>query len=243
MRTSYIVDTDSDPPYHDYDLSVSVPNIGWWNLHGALGGLPLFSNLLVDNGTWIVGPSLPTAEEFGYSSRPRKFCGSQLNSTHTMVTGGQVGPSGSSLSDVWLYDWSSGQWKVGQNMTKPRRDHLCTSIGGGRVVVAEGTGLYGQDLIDIEVFDPAAEGGLGGWYSMGDLPEDYDYGVGYQGLLYNGKYLIYLVNRNIWLSDESFASWTKLEEIELGSRCGYNCDQRAAMIPEDFFFKKKSSSQ
>ena len=123
-------------------------------------------------------------------------------------------------------------------MTNPRRDHLCTSISGGRVVVAGGTGLYGQDLTDIEVFDPAADGGLGGWYSMGDLPQD-DLSTYWSGLLYNGKYLIYLARYDIWLSDESFSSWT--EFMDLGSGyCGYHgyyCGQRAAMIPEDFFFK------
>ena len=55
-------------------------------------------------------------------------------------------------------------------MTKPRREHHCTSIGGGRVVVAGGTGLYGEELNDIEIFDPAADGGQGGWYSAGELP-------------------------------------------------------------------------
>ena len=212
-------------------ISVSVPNFGWWIL--VQTSSEGYSNLLVDNGTWVVGPSLPTPEEFGYSRRPRYSCSSQLNSTHTMMTGGQVGYDGSSLSDVWLYDWSSGQWTVGRNMTNPRRQHLCTSISGGRVVVAGGIGLHGQDLTDIEVFDPAADGGLGGWYSMGDLPQD-DYHTSY-GLLYNGKYLIHLAYYDIWLSDESFSSWTKFGRF--GSGQCYFCDQRTAMIPEDFFFK------
>ena len=157
---------------------MSVPNIGWWiSVQGSSKG---YSNLLVDNGTWVVGPSLPTPEEFGYPYRPKYFCSCQLNATHTMMSGGQVS-GGSSLSDVWLYDWSSGQWTAGRNMTNPRRDHLCTSISGGRVVVAGGTGLYRQDLTDIEVFDPAADGGLGGWYSLGDLPDDGNH----LALLYN----------------------------------------------------------
>ena len=207
---------------------MSVPNIGWWiSVQGSSKG---YSNLLVDNGTWVVGPSLPTPEEFGYPYRPKYFCSCQLNATHTMMSGGQVS-GGSSLSDVWLHDWSSGQWTVGRNMTNPRRDHLCTSISGGRVVVAGGTGLYGQDLTDIEVFDPAADGGLGGWYSLGDLPDDGNH----LALLYNGKYLIYLAYDVIWLSDESFSSWTKFGYIE-SADCD-DCVQRAAMIPEDFFFK------
>ena len=100
-------------------------------------------------------------------------------------------------------------------------------------MVAGGTGLYGQDLSDIEVFDPGADGGLGGWYSLGDLPKDDDSYK--QGLLYNGKYLIHLAYSDIWLSDESFSSWTKFGDFGSGY-CLY-CDQRAAMIPEDFFFK------
>ena len=49
-------------------ISVAVPNIGWWI---SVGYNTAISNVLVDNGTWVVGPSLPTEEEFGYSSRPR----------------------------------------------------------------------------------------------------------------------------------------------------------------------------
>ena len=102
-------------------------------------------------------------------------------------------------------------------------------------MVAGGTGLYGQELSDIEVFDPAADGGLGGWYSMGDLPQDDHTTTNSAELLYNGKYLIYLAYDVIWLSDESFSSWTKFGYIE-SADCD-DCVQRAAMIPEDFFFK------
>ena len=228
LRTTIIVGPYDSSYYRR--ISVVVPNIGWWI---SVGYNTAISNVLVDNGTWVVGPSLPTEEEFGYSSRPRKFCGCQLNATHTMVTGGQVGLSGSSLSDVWLYDWSSGQWKVGRNMTNPRRNHHCTSISGGRVVVAGGTGLYGQDLSDIEVFDPAADGGLGGWYSMGDLPDSSDY-PGAE-LLYNGNNFIYLHRRKIWLYDESEASWTEFGK-DLTST--YYSGNPVAMIPEDFLLKK-----
>ena len=175
LRTTIIVGPYDSSYYRR--ISVVVPNIGWWI---SVGYNTAISNVLVDNGTWVVGPSLPTPEEFGYPYRPKYFCSCQLNATHTMMSGGQVS-GGSSLSDVWLYDWSSGQWTVGRNMTNPRRDHLCTSISGGRVVVAGGTGLYGQDLTDIEVFDPAADGGLGGWYSLGDLPDDGNH----LALLYN----------------------------------------------------------
>ena len=56
-------------------------------------------------------------------------------------------------------------------MTNPRRDHLCTSISGGRLVVASG-GVLNGILNDIEIFDPAVDNGMGGWYSMGELPRD-----------------------------------------------------------------------
>ena len=101
------------------------------------------------------------------------------------------------------------------------------------MVVAGGTGLYGQDLSDIEVFDPAADGGLGGWYSMGDLPDSSDY-PGAE-LLYNGNNFIYLHRRNIWLYDESEASWTEFGK-DLTST--YYSGNPVAMIPEDFLLKK-----
>ena len=45
---------------------------------------------------------------------------------------------------------------------------------------------------------------------MGDLPDDSNH----LALLYTGKYLIYLAYDVIWLSDESFSSWTKFGYIE-----------------------------
>ena len=73
------------------------------------------------------------------------------------------------------------------------------------------------------------------WYSMGELPMDDN---GYHGLLHNGKYLIYWKNRDLWLYDESEASWTEFEKKLNSSSCSGtpSCGQfPAVMIPGDFF--------
>ena len=207
-------------------LSVLVPDIGWWILVTDYNSA--YSNLLVDNGTWVSGPSLPTEEEL------RNPCGVQLNSTHTMLTGGQYGSDGSSIAQVWLYDWSSQEWRISTEMRRARREHSCTAISGGRVVVAGGVGLYGEEINDIEIFDPAADGGQGGWYSGGDLPPQYGHYWRYTDLLYNGKYWVFLNYSDIWLYDESEATWTEFGKDLTASAWKY----RAAMIPEDFYRNK-----
>ena len=116
-----------------------VPDIGWWILVTEYSRS--YSNLLVDNGTWVSAPP-PLLQKHSSS------CSAQLNSTHTMLTGGQFGSDGSSLAQVWLFDWTSQEWQTSKNMTKPWREHHCTSIGGGRVVVAGGTGLQGVGTTD-----------------------------------------------------------------------------------------------
>ena len=185
----------------------------------------LSSNLLKENGTWVSGPpSLATEEDH------RSPCAAQLNSTHTMLTGGQFGYDGSSLAQVWLFDWTSQEWKSSKNMTRPRREHSCTTISGGRVVVAGGIGLYGEELNHIEIFDPAADGGQGGWYSGGELPDHY-HSEDYTDLLYNGKNWVFLSLQDIWLYDESEATWTEFGK----DLTNYASRQLSAMIPDDFF--------
>ena len=181
-------------------FSIHVPDVGWWMLQDeSVTHNRIHSYMFTVNNTWIPGPALPDPETYGYYKSPDYFCGVQLNRTHTMVSGGKLGQSGTSISDVWLYDWGTSTWMPGPNMTVPRRGHSCASLPGGSVMMAGGTGLFGEDLISTEIFDQAMEGGRGGWYMSGDLPED-DYGSDYSPenvLLFNGN-PIWVNRKKIW---------------------------------------------
>merc|ERR1711892_785773 len=137
------------------------------------------------NKTWVEGPSLPDRSDYGYPYTPFYFCGAQANATHSIVTGGKINQGGTSISDVWFYNWISEQWSPGPNMTTPRRGHKCVGMTGGRVMVVGGIGLYAEDLNNIEIYDPAFNGG-GGWYGLGELPEDDNYSD-HNELLWNGN--------------------------------------------------------
>ena len=146
-----------------------------------------------------------------------------------MVSGGIIRDRGPPISDVWMYNFLSDEWSPGPNMTKPRKRHSCSGISGGRVIVAggEGDGL-GGDLMDLEMFDPAADNGNGGWYGIGDLPEDDDYN---NMLLQNGNDILWINSKKIWLFDLAQNSW-KLFEKEMTN---YLSGGRAIMIPENFY--------
>ena len=210
-------------------FSVNVPNIGWWLLKDNCSANcnTIHSNLFTNNNTWIVGPTLPDNKSYGYDYTPFNFCGAQVNATHTMVTGGNINYKGTSISDVWLYNWQKDQWSPGPNMTIARRYHTCVGIPGGGVMVAGGIGVYAEDLISIEIFDPAMANGAGGWYVAGDLPED-DFGNSWHVLLYNNN-PIWINGQRIWLYKNG--DWS-LYENKLQSHVNRKI---AALIPKDFF--------
>ena len=84
--------------------------------------------------------------------------------------------------------------------------------------------------MDMEMFDPAADNGNGGWYGIGDLPEDDDDSYSHM-LLQNGNDILWINSKKIWLFDLAQSSW-KLFEKEMTN---YLSDGRAIMIPENFY--------
>ena len=114
--------------------------------------LPLYNNASIDYPL----PGLP--------------CTVQLNSTHTMITGGSLNDV--TISDVWLLDWNLKQWSQGPSLLKARRNHKCISLSAGRVMVAGGDGHNYEDVSQgVEIFDS----GLDGWYSSAEMPEPVHY--------------------------------------------------------------------
>ena len=96
---------------------------------------------------------------------------SQVNATHTIVTGGEIG---NSISDVWFYNWEDQSWQRGPSMKTERRLHDCIGISNNRVMVTGGYGLSGEGLTSVEIYDPELKPG-GDWYQVQDLPEADEY--------------------------------------------------------------------
>ena len=111
-----------------------------------------------------------------------------------------------------------------------------TCFSDGRVIVAGGDGDgAGGDLMDMEMFDPAADNGNGGWYGVGDLPDDDAYGANY--LLWNGENIIWINgDEKIWLLDLTQSEW-KLFEKRITS---IHNSGRAIMVPMGEYSSKKS---
>ena len=181
--------------YYSFRLSVQVKNEGWWIYEQNGDGIK--SYLFDKNQTWKEGPIFP---DYGYSYTPYEFCGAQVNDTHTIVTGGEISDhGGSSISDVWFYNWEDKSWQPGPNMTIPRRSHRCIGISNNRVMVIGGYGLDEEDLVSVEIYDPALKPG-GEWYQVQDLPEDdsqYDDDSYGNILLFNSQ-IIWINEKNIW---------------------------------------------
>ena len=84
-------------------------------------------------------------------------------------------------------------------MTIPRRKHRCIGISNDRVMVVGGYGLDEEDLVSVEIYDPALKPG-GEWYQVQDLPEDdsqYDDDSYGNILLFNSQ-IIWINEKNIW---------------------------------------------
>jgi len=209
--------------YYSFRLSVQVKNEGWWIYEGNdHQGNNIKSYLFDKNQTWKEGPIFP---DYGYSDTPYEFCGAQVNATHTIVTGGEIN-GGSSISDVWFYNWEDKSWQPGPNMTIPRRSHTCIGISNNRVMVAGGTGLYGEDLVSVEIYDPALKPG-GEWYQVQDLPED-DYSNSYESTLLFNSQIIWINENNIW-------KFVDNEWVMLDNQLQYDIySPLTILVPENF---------
>ena len=212
-------------------FSVQVKNEGWWIFQDSCYGNcnEITSYLFDKNQTWKEGPTFP---DYGYSYTPYEFCGTQVNATHTIVTGGKIQSDGSSISDVWFYNWEDKSWQPGPNMTIPRRGHSCIGISNNRVMVAGGVPVDGADLISVEIFDPALKPG-GEWYQVQDLPEEdkdlpkevNDYS---STLLFNSQIIWINDKKNIWKFVDN--EWVKLDN-QLQSKI---YSPLTILVPENF---------
>ena len=213
----------------DRPESIIVPEMGWWILScdygfGSHGCRQRYmkSELFTPEGTWIPGPEVPYYETSSGPTFPSHRCSVQLNSSHTMVTGGQLDSTadGSAIADVWLFDWNQEEWSQGPGLAVGRREHRCLALGAGRVMVAGGKGLFAEDLVTVEVFDET----LGGWYASQDLPEEQ-------------SYVSTLVSWNgdpVWLNGDHSWHFKAGEWMRLTSAPSQRDWRLAVPLPDDF---------
>ena len=132
--------------------------LGGYNEHSVLTRASIYS---IETKSWMEGPEMPV---------PRaNFCAVPLNTTHTLVTGGEDFQGW--VSESFIFDGASFH-------PIPSPQHLrsnpgCTLLAsGGRVMVAGGYGNNpdgGWRLDSVEIYDMASNS-----WSMGkkDLYED-----------------------------------------------------------------------
>ena len=204
--------------------SAIVPVIGWWIFDADFDHIGNRSEVYsFTNESWIYGPILYAGTDY----LPKHgVCTAQLNKTHTMLIGGDV--YGDSIADVYLYDWTKGEWTTGPPMQTTRTYHSCTPFGSGLIMVAGGMDYTsaGQNLITTEVYDPE----INSWYYSKDLPSnDYnDQNHEDHGKLinWNGSPL-WIKWPNLWKFEEGV--WTLLE-----STATIYSYKFAIILPDDF---------
>ena len=139
------------------------PNVdagqGWWvtgRLQTGRGKCSdeWTSEIFTHEEEWIPGPQHPTGYSFW-------SCLANVNSTHTLYTGGNP-----TYTDSWLIDWSTGSWTQTGHLNEGRWYHGCAQLEGQGVLVAGG---YKDDYVySVELYSP----GTGTWTTQPDLPQD-----------------------------------------------------------------------
>ena len=165
------------------------------------------------SNSWSGGPDTP------HVLLDPDYCVTQINSSHTMQSGG-IMDFDYFLSDVWLYDWSRDRWSQAASLHSFRKDHLCTSLDGGRAVVAGGVGGHDEKLLSMEIYEPESD--FWYWYW---LPETHYY----QALVNWDEKILYVNYKNFWLFENG--QW-----IKIGHRDDIKPFEKvfAFLVPDDF---------
>ena len=98
-------------------------------------------------------------------------------------------------------------------------------------MVTGGIGVNGEDLVSVEIFDPALKPG-GGWYQVQDLPED-DNGYYYETTLLFNSEIIWINVRHIWKFVDNV--WLKLDnELSNDPRSPWTMLVPDNFVPDNF---------
>ena len=113
-----------------------------------------------------------------------------------LVCGGQQWDGGEQMgsSSAELYDPATDSWSVVNSMNMSRYSHTATLLGDGRVLVAGGSWMPGENLAMAELYDPAT----GLWLECPDMSQPRE---GHSAtLLEDGRVLVVGMDSNNWMA-------------------------------------------
>lgn len=128
----------------------------------------LFNPLAAPASAWTAAPSLAGARS--------QHAAAALADGRVLVTGG-LGADGAPTTSVEIFDpaanGGAGAWIAGPSLALARARHTATTLRDGRVLVIGGTTCASPPpaacpAATVELFDPAANAGAGGWSSAPD---------------------------------------------------------------------------
>jgi len=115
-------------------------------------------NMVLENGAWTQGPFSDGSIDY--------YCPLQLNSTHTMVTGGYPKEDDYPDTKVSVYNWETMEWSEVAPLNDRRGFHLCASDNNGGAYVLGGNSYEFGDKFSLEHYDAAMDQ----WTNLGDAP-------------------------------------------------------------------------
>ena len=170
---------------------------------------------------WIPGPPHPTGS---YSSFP---CIANLNSTHSILTGGYTNAPLTYSSETWLYDWRNAVWTTTAPMNSGRAFHGCTSLGALGVLVVGGTDGIQAGLA--ELYDPVNNI----WTVQPDLTTKISSTITSTLQNLDGRVIGLFQNYNkIYQRSNDGSEWSVLPGVQLPKK--YNYYEQAVLVPDDF---------
>ena len=166
--------------------------------------------------TWIPGPQHPA--DYSLFS-----CLAEVNSTHSILTGGYPTQTSS-----WLYDWTAGSWSESNELSEGRYEHGCAVLEGQGVLVAGG---YDDGKVySVELYDPQT----GIWTPQPSLPQDIEPTETVLLPLSSGTVIALFYGKDEVYQRLEDGTWSAMEGVVLPSKFqGYRADS-AVPVPADF---------
>lgn len=218
--TSWTPLPDSTQRHCWYDSLNLIVDRGMWvtgRLQDGDGCSDEWTSEIYMGDMWIPGPQHPA----GYSVYS---CLAEVNSTHSLLTGGDP-----MLTSSWLYDWTAGAWSESNELNHGRGEHGCAVLEGQGVLVAGGRD-GSSSVYSVELYDP--ETGI--WTPQPSLPQDIapDYPVllpGHSGTvvaLFRGEDEVYQRAED--------GTWSPMEGVVLPETFDGYYANAAVPVPVDF---------